>query len=79
MTTPNPKKRQSIRKHIDEVCAPSSTLARSGFARDVAFELQKAYRIGLNNGKLLRRSGSKEKDDAYTHVSTGGRRSDHAT
>jgi hypothetical protein len=46
-------KRQSIREHINKVCAPATTLARSGFARDVAYELQRAYRIGLNNGKLI--------------------------
>jgi len=46
-------KRQSIREHIDRVCGPSTTLARFGFARDVAYQLQKAYRIGLNNGKMI--------------------------
>lgn len=46
-------KRQSIREHIEKVCAPHTTLARSGFARDMRFQLQRAYRIGLNNGKLI--------------------------
>lgn len=47
------RKRKSIREHISTVCHPSTTLARSGFARSVAYELQRAYRIGLNNGKRL--------------------------
>jgi hypothetical protein len=46
-------KRQSIREHIEKVCAPHTTLARSGFARHIRYELQRAYRIGLNNGKLI--------------------------
>src|SRR5690349_1972701 len=46
-------KRQSIRQFAAEVTAPHTTIARSGFGSDVRFLLQKAYRIGLNNGKLL--------------------------
>lgn len=46
-------KRQSLRTFATEVTAAHTTLARSGFAREVRYLLQRAYRIGLNNGKLL--------------------------
>jgi hypothetical protein len=46
-------KRQSIRAFMDESTATYTTLARSGFGSHVRDLLQKAYRIGLNNGKLL--------------------------
>lgn len=54
-------KRQSIREFAAKVTAPHTTLARSGFDDEVRDLLQQAYRIGLNNGKLLaRKSDGKE-------------------
>lgn len=47
-------KRQSIRAFMWDSTGPATLLGRHGFGRDVRFLLQKAYRIGLNNGKLLR-------------------------
>lgn len=55
-------KRQSIRAYAQEVTAPHTTLARSGFASEVRFLLQRAYRIGLNNGKLLADVSDEEQD-----------------
>jgi hypothetical protein len=46
-------KRQSVRQFMSDATHPSTTLSRYGFGPHVRFLLQKAYRIGLNNGKLL--------------------------
>lgn len=46
-------KRQSLRQYASEVTAAHTPLAHSGYASHVRFLLQRAYRIGLNNGKLL--------------------------
>ena len=46
-------KRKSIRKFCETVTAPYTSLSRSGYGAIVREIAMRAYRIGLNNGKLI--------------------------